>query len=220
MAPIIRADGSVFLIDRTEVTFGQYAEFLRTPQGSSNSTVCPEGDSAVVPPECAAMPSDDADDDPSELPRVCVDWCGADAYCKWAGKELCADATQGTESALQAKSDFYAACSSGGSRYGCSGCQAPQCNGIDAHFGKVEPVGALPECTIGAAGCEVSDLSGNVAEWTAICTPATPTGSCATRGGSYQSSESELACSALGSLPRRHMSVTVGFRCCIHDWPR
>ena len=75
-----------FKIDSTEVTFGQYREFLAAVAG----------DAGGQPPSCAF----NAILDPKSFgydpePVAGVDWCDAHAYCAFAGKRLCGRVVDG-----------------------------------------------------------------------------------------------------------------------------
>jgi sulfatase modifying factor 1 len=219
MARVLRPDGSALLIDRTEVTFGEYDEFRRSNPRPSTDTRC-EG-SAEISRDCEDLlrvPDGGKKLDPG-LPRVCVDWCEAREYCLWAGKSLCADTTSTATKALLESSAFYVACKLGGSSYGCSdACRASDCNGRDAMVGHADPPGKKNQCIVGEPGCAIADLSGNVEEWTAGEDRGTPDGNCVVRGGSFDSSAEELKCTATKQIPRRAMSVALGFRCCVEPW--
>jgi hypothetical protein len=108
-------DGGSYCIDATEVTRGDYARFLAA---LSQDAVAP-----IQPPVCewntsfmgiASTPQTEA------LPMVGVDWCDAVAFCTWAGKRLCGKIGGGavdyTHYALANESQWYNACSAGGTK--------------------------------------------------------------------------------------------------------
>ena len=218
MALVARGDGTYFWIDRTEVTVGQFAEYLAA-DAPLRGAVC-EVEPGTGPFQCDALP------EPADpvMPRTCVDWCAADGFCAWAGKELCGDdADQGASASradLLLNSDFYAACAPAANAvYGCGeDCAPSACNGADSANRRILPVGASPSCCVPdacGAECAIADLSGNVAEWTAACKPLTADGNCVVRGGDFESNAAELECRTItNALARRSRYSTVGFRCC------
>ena len=236
------AGGLHYCIDVTEVTQGQYAEFLKgttTPPGSEhprcadNRSYLPDvGPSYPNEPrncELAAW----APDATPDKPVVCVDWCDAVAYCRWAGKHLCGKVGGGDlaieESDNPSASEWYNACSEGGTHaYPYGDNYEPQpCLGADrtnlSHAGNptsaVGPAGEHRAC-VGTAGpfASLVDLSGSVQEWTDECTwHATAEGGgwlCAVRGGDYLSDAAGLACRLTNRRNIGAASAHFGFRCC------
>jgi formylglycine-generating enzyme len=220
-------DGNTFCIDSTEVTFGQYREFL-----AAKGT-----DTSGQPAECtwntSYQPSLGGGDD---IPAAGVDWCDALAYCRWAGKNLCGKQVAGERTGpvtLADIGDFEAhqwllACSARGQlRYPYGGIHRPTaCNTAENDAGKTLPVGTKPECQGGYPG--VYDMIGNLWEWyDGPCFPsdagALPDGGaggperheCFVKGGSFLNSGAALDCAveARGAL-RERKSQDVGIRCC------
>ncbi len=82
-----------FRIDATEVTNAQYQAFLaagvdpasQPAECSWNSELAPN--TTTPSSECTTALFDPVNR--ADYPVVCVDWCDAQAYCKWAGKRLC-----------------------------------------------------------------------------------------------------------------------------------
>jgi sulfatase modifying factor 1 len=228
MARVMRPDGTCFWIDSTEVTVGQYAEFLsgsHGPQGGECAWNTSDGGSGAATetpgfaPNAACSGVDgglDPDAGGGNDPVTCIDWCDALAFCAWAGKDLCHD--DGVALSDPAKSDFVQACTAGNAsnQYGCA-CSTPTvCNGSSSGNAKLLPVGTSTGCSV--KGVEptpaIADLSGNAAEWTGWCSPTTASGNCLSRGGSFASSDSQIACSVGVPIVRTATLPTQGFRCC------
>ncbi len=211
-----------FCIDATEVTAAQYQDFLTDAVPTNGQpTECLVNDDFTPDPSCPVPFNPGGSGD---VPVVCVDWCDAHAYCKWAGKHLCgAKKGANVPPAQWANSNvdewFHA-------------CTEPE--------GELYPYGAdyfAANCVVWPATapqpvtdfqtCEhwtflgLYHLSGNAAEWENSCT--TDTNDCGIRGGSYKDEELDVSCAgSTGSaklLPRLSRMDSVGFRCCADPVP-
>ena len=208
--------GGTYCIDRTEVTQAQYAEFLAAPKmspGSENAD-CADNKSyqpvaeasSYEPATCIAGVSWTPKTTP-ERPVVCIDWCDAYAYCKWAGKRLCGRigggpiSTKAGEDDDASVSQWYNACSAGGKQgfaYGAA--EKAECTASLTANGSVKtPAGC--QSTVG----DIFGLSSNAAEWEDAC--AQQPGDCPSLARLPES------CKAWMHSPK---SDLVGFRCC-HD---
>jgi sulfatase modifying factor 1 len=200
--------GGSYCIDSTEVSRAQYSAFLAdafplTGQPSScaaNTTYEPD-------PVCEAQPEVTHE---GNHPQVCIDWCDAESFCRWAGKRLCAGVWLEEDPQTN---EWYNACSAGGVNTYCFGStwDPDACNGEDQGLGTTAPVGSLPSCQGGFLG--LFDMSGNVSEWLNICSETNPP-ECAYGGGSFVSWEEYMVCVAGTSRPVMHVGSSVGFRCC------
>ena len=218
-----------FCIDATEVTQEAYAAFLAATDGGTTF------ERSAFPAACATDPSlwpgepptpsgcDSTYFDPARRARepvVCVDWCDAWAYCRWAGKRLCGRIGGGPNpfaSELDpSSSQWLAACTAGGTRaypYG-DAFDPAACSGEPLGSGTVD-TGSLPSCQGGYPG--IFDMSGNVWEWEDSCVPEDATTICHVRGGSSSSVAERLRCDGSGSVneePSDAHAGNIGFRCC------
>jgi len=202
--------GVAYCMDRTEVTSGQYKEFL------TSIRFAPPPRQA---PWCSWNTVFDAGflDQNSTGAATSVDWCDAYAYCAWAGKRLCGRIGGGPTPfgayADSTLSQWYNACSASGQRiypYG-NTYDRRSCNG-DNLVG-VSPVAAKPDCKPSADG--PMDLSGNAWEWEDSCSGQTGAHDyCRLRGGSRDSNAKNLECGNEYDLGRDETAGSVGFRCC------
>ncbi len=229
---IPKPDGGFYCVDRTEVTNGQYAQFLATsPDPAGQDEVCSWNDSfdPQTSTECDNVESQ------SSLPVTCVDWCDAKKFCEWAGKELCGAITGGpvlpADFAEPGVDAWFSACSEDGMRefpYG-NDYESESCIGIDSPF--LEPVAAGMTTTCQGGYPGLYDMSGNVSEWENSCTgESSASDECLHRGGSLYDADTigatghTLRCnsSAAGdntpspALARRDLRHSlIGFRCCL-----
>lgn len=209
-----------YLIDRTEVTRGQYQAWLDTePTTAGQSSDCTWNDRFVPDAACMADPAVQQSD-ATNHPQVCVDWCDAYAYCLRVGKRLCGGLGGGgavfTEFANINYDQWYNACTSHGTNafpYGAS-YDEQACNGSDysGTDNQTIQVGTLESCQTPAG---VFDLSGNVWEWEDCCNGSGPAAYCKIRGGSaFNAGSTSLRCVENGTGDRNHFYPQVGFRCC------
>ncbi|MBK7585812.1 MAG: SUMF1/EgtB/PvdO family nonheme iron enzyme [Myxococcales bacterium] len=171
------------------MTQSQYNDFVASsPDIGEQPTGCEVN--ANFSPAC-----DDGSDVPGgpTLPAVCVDWCDAAAYCKWAGKRLCPAATEGL-------SMWETACTAKGSPP-----DAAQCN---LQSGILASVGQYACHSNRAPFDQVFDLLGNAEEWTEECSGET----CFALGGAAWSNNS--FCTGGTGYTRKRADTFLGFRCC------
>ena len=189
--PAHRVKVESFLIDETEVTNTQYAEFIsqerrQPPSHWTNGNFAPGED---------------------KLPVVNVSWYDARDYCIWKGKRLPTEeewefAARGKENLLYPYGNQW------NPRFS---------NASESQLGKPQVVGSYPA---GASPFRVLDMAGNVAEWTASDykpypnSPARPQeGQMIIRGGSFANpAQQQTATDRRFNLPNRTFDY-VGFRC-------
>lgn len=135
MVAVPSPNGDWYCIDATEVTQGQYHDFLKAK--GANPEDWTKGDTSGQPSECSwnedyypplvLQEGEPCNDNVLALDRLnkhpdypvaCVDWCDARAFCEWAGKRLCGRVGGGnnewSSSDVATKSEWYNACSQGG----------------------------------------------------------------------------------------------------------
>jgi sulfatase modifying factor 1 len=216
-----------FAIDDYEVTRSQYDAWLATsPSTTGQQSTCGFNTSFAPDPTCMGntMVCDASQQDCSDYPQVCVDWCDAQAYCVAQGGHLCGhmqggapgNAYNGTD---VDKSQWYYACTSDGSyaypygnTYDSSACSYASCLDVGFKTECVSPVSPY---------AEVHDLSGNVREWTNECETNTQGkfDKCMTRGGSFMLGfdASMTRCDTYQTSERISVAYDVGFRCCYNQ---
>jgi formylglycine-generating enzyme required for sulfatase activity len=230
-------DDSCFWMDRTEVTVEQYARWedavpAEGPGGPEweqawcrwKTTRSEPGHDTADACRATLLPLD-LEPFASRKPMRCVDFCDAEAFCRWADKRLCYDAgVLGVQGPRTGPQEWRLACTNARSTtYPWGDEPASVCNtgqGPDA-----ECIGVTPTCgpfPVGEkAGCKtrsgIVDLLGNVAEWVYSCNyvdpsnPSAPTG-CLTLGGGYD--EPLQDCNVEKTTMSNDRSPALGFRCC------
>jgi len=181
-----------FLIDKTEVTNTDYAEFLGQNRGKEPPSHWQDGKFA---------PGDD------RLPVVNVSWYNARDYCEWKAKRLPTE--EEWEFAARGKENLLYP-------YGNQWNQRAS-NASESQLGKAQAVGGYPD---GVSPFSVFDMAGNVAEWTAsdykpyLNSPAKPQlGQKIIRGGSFANpAKEQTATDRFFNLPNRSFDY-IGFRC-------
>jgi formylglycine-generating enzyme required for sulfatase activity len=229
--------GAAYCIDATEITKAQYYAFwLANPQTLPTYCTWKKGDggNAVYTPAQEWPPTLTMANYNGGDPVHWIDWCDAFMYCQWASKNLCGKIGGGsnltTDYAKRDASEWYNACSAEGVNiypYGGS-YNGQACNGADytpiadaGHANAIYPVqdfSGIPVNTLcqgGASG--LYQMSGNVAEWEDSCDLYTgETDNCLVRGGSFSSSQANLACNVQPPTQLRNTrAAEVGFRCCL-----
>jgi hypothetical protein len=215
--------GGTFCIDQKEVTYKQYSVFYTAnPSTSTQPAECSWNTSYTPSGNWPAQPGHD--DEPVRY----VNWCQAEAYCRYNNRHLCGSfqggATPQGSFTDAAVSEWYSACSGQGANqypYG-NTFQPDSCvsalKAMDGGVTSPATAGANPLCQGGTP--TLLDMSGNVAEWESSCDLSTgQSDQCLVRGGSFESSTPEsLRCDSGGAPALKSRSYTgpdVGFRCCL-----
>jgi formylglycine-generating enzyme len=224
LIPIISGAGG-YAIAATEVTRAQYGAFLAAAPSIAQPTEC-AWNTSFTPPGWTA-PTSDTD---CALPVVNVDWCDAWAYCKWAGRRLCAGiggvaiAPDGVDVKDPAKDEWHRVCTANGTTdYAYGPDHTPGVCVDDDYDGNPSFTSAdVARPVASATGCKgpvapyasVFDMTGNVREWEGACdTSGAPEAHiCRTRGGSF--AEPNLSCNTGTSFRRDTKLNNVGIRCC------
>jgi formylglycine-generating enzyme required for sulfatase activity len=210
--PSLVCVSETFCIDSTEVTRGQYADFLAT-EPTATGTGCSADD--LTP--AGSWPVAPGDED---RPVVNVDWCDAYSYCAWAGKRLCGRIGGGPVSMADAtdvtQSEWYFACTGGhqGQLYPYGNAYSlATCNDSNQHT-DVRAVTADPQCVGGFAG--ILDMSGNVYEWEDACGGSAADSGCYIRGGDFTEGAGLVTCdTAITHMRNQNAYSRFGFRCCL-----
>lgn len=201
----IALSGGSFCMDSTEVTNRDYAEWLDTsPDLAGQRPACAWNDTFV--PWEQVWP---VDADHLEHPVAGVDFCDAEAYCRWAGKRLC-----GPRPAPGSLDEWRAACTHEGAQkypYGDSFAWSA-CNGPEKEIEGSLPVGSLESCEGGYPG--VFDLVGNVSEWIDECKGETgKQDPCSSLGGGWFTDDHN-SCETRHGFVREQSAAFMGIRCC------
>jgi len=204
--PMVTIERHGFCIDATEVTNAQYEVFLsQAPDPPGQGEGCADNES-FEPVEAWPVPAERLDH-----PASWIDWCDADAYCRWAGKRLCGG-LDGAPLEPHGYGEWMEVCTGGGKwpypygpTYDPTACHTEA--GID---GQTAAVGT-PTCEGGYPG--VFDMVGNVFEWQDNCNNPTVGGSCPLYGASFQDGALSSCDQHFGA--GRYLSGSIiGFRCC------
>lgn len=201
-----------FYIDRTEVTRGQYNDFLKAKgdDTSGQATECAWNDNF-------APGTSSGETMTVNRPVTFVDFCDAAAFCAWADKQLCGKIGGGellvSETPDPTKGQWIAACGGPdghrfpyGKEYRSGACNV----GDGAPPARLLDVGSSPGC----AGHypNLVDMLGNAQEWIDVCDAHNgKLDGCERIGGSYMGGQ---ACSQSGLAERRLQAAELGFRCC------
>lgn len=204
-----------YCIDATEVTRGQYEEFVLAKNGDSGGqpAAC-AGNTSFEPSESWPVPPGS-----EKKPVDHVDWCDAYAFCQWAGKRLCGRIGGGPMEASDIeihradKDQWTGACTGGGAHaypYG-DAYEAGRCN-VAKVAADIAEVGDYARCEGGYPG--LFDMSGNVEEWEDACTTNAPDAQCFARSSGFYEDETASPCGTYRSHPRLGYYFLVGIRCC------
>jgi len=211
MVALAFGDAGAYCVDATEVTNEQYGAFVEAGVPFVNQrTECAWNTNWA--PNCANPTTR-----PSQ-PVVCIDWCDAFAYCRWLGKRLCGRmGTSGANNAFgdladPARSEWFSACSAGGTRTYAYGKTAVQ-GACPSDNADVSNVASNPKCIGGFDG--LSEMSGNVGEWEASCNAELGRDdTCRIRGGDKYDKFGDQTCAQDHSRTRGERNESTGFRCC------
>lgn len=200
----VELSGRSFCMDATEVTNADYTAWLEIgPDPAAQPPSCGWNESFEPWGQAWPVPADQMDHAVAG-----VDFCDAEAYCRFAGKRLCR-----AGSTARAAEEWVAACTRGGEQefpYGDS--FVPNaCNGTELELAGTVPVGSLSSCEGGYA--DLFDLVGNVSEWVDDCAGTARNDFCATLGGGWWL-EQEISCRTRQTFAREIGGVFMGFRCC------
>jgi serine/threonine-protein kinase len=184
-----------FWMDRTEVTNAQYQE-------------CVQAGACSIPHSSASATRDRYYGNPqfNDYPVIHVDWYQADAYCRWAGKQL------------PTEKEWIRACGgTSGGRHAWGDWEEGHCNSLEAGIGDTTPVGRYSPQGDSPYGC--ADMAGNAREWTASMISGPKFSGPVIKGGSWKSERSFTKCVGLAYVRPEHWYEDVGFRCLSFTFP-
>lgn len=226
--------GGCFFVDKTEVTWGAYRKFLDAVKGSEplQDNKC-SWNKNKIDPDAACLTNAVGDGivvkQEDIYPVTCVDVCDAELFCAWAQKRLCNNDKDAWKNGNDPSHDaWYGACSGGGLRSypydqnpAKGVCNDPSRTDMACPPGNkpcsTTPVGALQGCS-DLEGRGITDMAGNVSEWTGACDGSIGAGDlCRTAGGSFLTNDAK--CSANEEQARDTRRAMIGFRCCADPAP-
>jgi formylglycine-generating enzyme len=225
-----------FCMDATEVTRKHYQEFVSRagdPANLAKADVCKLVNVAPQA-EClqeASVCRGSCDDHP----QVCVEWCSAFAYCKWAGKRLCGgfDGKAIKRAPNEVRdNEWFLACGGGlrsdgtlerrytyGDNFSEVACNTTS-SAVPCPKGGCTtlPVGSLKTCQGNGDFAGIFDLNGNVSEWVDQRDAQTPT-SVFALGASFSLRLEPGAGVGCGEAVTQASGLAIanadiGFRCC------
>ncbi len=183
-----------FLIDKNEVTVGEYYKFIK--------------EKPYPPPDKwdSGWKAGKFTEDEAKLPIVNITWHDAKEYAQWLGKRLPTEqeweyAARGTDKRLYPWGKDY---------------DQSYANGKDLQKGRTLPVGSYPG---GQSPFGILDMSGNVAEWTESDSfrypgsTSIPKSGKIIRGGSFLTDKIFLMATTRLNLLADKFRPDVGFRC-------
>lgn len=193
-----KANVKSFYIDKYEVTYGEYKEFLNATGHRS----LPEWIEKFIPGD--------------DYPVVGVSWYDADAYCKWKGKRL---PTQ-DEWELAARGKIRRKYPWGNTHpNGKRGNFADISSDViwkntlyDDGYKYLAPIDSYPE---GATPEGVYNLGGNAREWTSTINKET--GKAITKGGSFENAFDDMMAADQRPFKLDTINNTIGFRSAYDD---
>jgi formylglycine-generating enzyme len=218
-------------IDTTEVTRTQYAAFLADV---ASGTVAPRDSfcqNATFDTGSSCMNEQvTCKRDCDQHPQVCVSWCAAFSYCKWAGKKLCGNldgsAINGANPDLR-KDAWMNICGSGvtstgnprlgypyGNDYQAGACNTGnECN--EQNVCSTVPVASFTNCHGQGPYAEIFDMAGNVGEWVDERGNGSAM-SVGARGSSFDEDPLLSGCNGIktSASDPANTSPFIGIRCC------
>ncbi|MGE0327542.1 MAG: formylglycine-generating enzyme family protein [Polyangiaceae bacterium] len=198
--PAMTKISSTLCVDNTEVTEGQYRDFLTAMTGNyaGQPAICSWNVDYGQPLDNYGL----------NFPRNFVDYCDATAYCKWAGKRICRPIGSEWLRPLvdpNRNDELHQTCLTAYDSDMFDECYA------DA----LHEVGAFPLCVGTSPNQAIVDIQGNVREWGGCWDPATQSNPVQCDAmGSFISSSGYSHCDVRWKLSIKTVDARTGFRCC------
>lgn len=239
MALVTTAAGPRYCIDEREVSQGEYLAFAsdkgndvsgQPAECADNKSYVPAlPDPYIGAPQPGTCHKDYWQGNP-DRPMVCVDFCDAAAYCKWAGKRLCTSLDAQSDAVLKVKDaelealakdnrlEWTDACTQGGKTAWPYGDAYVPGTCIDKTRYDAQGPSALDATKLEGETCHgatepyssIFHMSGSVAEWVNGCDEGM--GYCLVLGGSISSASEP--CQLPAMTFRTSTAPWHGIRCC------
>ncbi len=202
-----------FMLDATEVTVAAYAECVNAKTCTPASTTVDWPGIADAERDSWSQSCNGDRTDRKDHPVNCVDWQQATAYCAWAGKRLPSEQEWEWAARSAVPENAYPWGDEAPSNQACWSGEGND-QGL-ANRSSTCPVGSHPR---GDSAQGISDLSGNVWEWTSTVRPCNVAGkdlSCRVdRGGGWRDANpSAGSATASGTCVPNDRGSVLGFRC-------